>query len=710
MNRGFPYGVRCESTERASKRKKWRVAFEGTAGCEAAECDSPRFGIGLFIEEGAYTTLASAVAILVVLTLLFSSVTAIWSMSRAGDVQVAADATALAGANVVSSYSTAATVVDASILSLGLAGFCLVGVGLVGLLIPGVNAAAKETVDAGIKMLDMRNDFAQSASRGLQKLEESLPYLVAANSLKVCLEQCGESTRYTGAALVVPQESASVFSAIESDAFDVTKLQETSDSLDTAADDLAAAAEERARKNEAAWLADCGRDGMNMQERAARLSGLSAAENPDYASSITWDPNIALDRARAYYQWRYSNDSVTEGGDEGAADAAARHVFYGYACEVLADARVWEEDGVCCSNVELLPRNTSEVTSTHLYTDVMWPSTYENGKLAMHYSRACSGAKGKAGPLMSFAGQGGAFCSVCRFDVGDLGKTPAASTSIDNGFEYHLREFILALDEYVAARNHELELERAAQERAEAASSAFDEALSSLGGKRPRIAPPGRYGCVAAVVAGEASAPDSLNTSFAATGALSSRGAISAAVLAPDAATKENNVLSRFFSSFESEGGGGAAGLVNDVMGIWGSLLVGYGDMQESLDSAFGKLQGALKKLGLGKVGTWINEAVDGAVSGLGLQAVDLSLRKPVLVDSAKVLAKSDFADAANLQEKLRALPIGTTDPVALLQQLGAKVGDYIADSTFTLAEIPLPNGKKIPLKVKLRDFMGGGS
>ena len=51
----------------------------------------------LFIEDGAYTTLSSAVVILVVPTLLFSSTAAIWSMSRAGDTQVAADSGALAG-------------------------------------------------------------------------------------------------------------------------------------------------------------------------------------------------------------------------------------------------------------------------------------------------------------------------------------------------------------------------------------------------------------------------------------------------------------------------------------------------------------------------------------------------------------------------------------------------------------------------------------
>ena len=122
-----------------------------------------RHGVDLFIEDGAYTTVASAVSILVVLTLLFSTVTAVWSLSRAGDVQVAADATALAGSNVVGSYYTAATVVDAAVLSMGLAGFCVTGTGLVGLLIPGANAIAVETIKTGVKLLETRNKFATSA-------------------------------------------------------------------------------------------------------------------------------------------------------------------------------------------------------------------------------------------------------------------------------------------------------------------------------------------------------------------------------------------------------------------------------------------------------------------------------------------------------------------------------------------------------------------
>lgn len=101
--RGFPHGEREERAD--------------------ADSQSGLCAIDLFVtEEGAYTTVASAVAMLVVLALLFSAVSAVWSLSRSAGVQAVADSAALAGSNVVSSYHTAATVVDASIASLGFAG------------------------------------------------------------------------------------------------------------------------------------------------------------------------------------------------------------------------------------------------------------------------------------------------------------------------------------------------------------------------------------------------------------------------------------------------------------------------------------------------------------------------------------------------------------------------------------------------------------
>ena len=670
-----------------------------------------RTGLDLFVEDGAYTTVASAVAMLMVLALVFSAAHAVWSSSRAGDVQVAADATALAGSNVVASYHTAATVLDASILSMGLAGLAMSGAGLVGLLIPGANALAGETIDAGLRMLRTRNEFAVSASRGLERLEGSLPYLVAANAARTCAAQDTESLTYTGTALAVPRESASDFPALAGEQIETGGLETASDALDGIADRLARAAEETAAANEAAWIADCGRDGMNMQERASRLSGISPAQNPDFSSSIAWNPNVALDRARAYYRWRFEHDVPEGSGVEEQADAAARHAFYGYACEQLSDAEVTESGGRASHNVELLPKNTDEVRRTALYTDASWPSSSESEGLTLHFAATCPGATGGSGPMLALSSiEDGAAkeCPVCRFGVGDVGKAPAASTSIDNGFEYHLREFTRALDDYVACRNRELRLERQAKEEAEAAGDSFDAALSTLAGKRPRIAPPGRNGCIALVVSGETDAPVELETTFAQSPELERRGAVSASALAPDAATRENNVLAGFLTAMEERtGGGGAVGLIDDVMGLWGDLLISYGELGEGLDSLMDELLGGLDALGGGEISFWLGERIDGAIRGLGFEAIDLSARKPVLTDSSNVIAASGMTGLADTQGLLRSIPLGATDPAALMQAVGYEVGAYLSSVEFTIAEIPLPSGVSIPLTVRLRDLSG---
>lgn len=665
----------------------------------------------LFItEDGAYTTVASAVAILVVLSLAFSVASASWALSRAGDVQVAADVTALAGSNVVASYSTAATVLDACVLSLGLTGMVVAGVGMVGTLIPPISAESARAVEAGVRMLKTRNEFAVSASKGLSSLERVLPYLVAANGTRACAAQASGESSFTGTALAVPRTSDSDFPAIAGQQIDTEALEDAATQLDDAASALKGLAEESQQKKRAAWLADCGREGRNMQERAASLTSLSALENPDYASSITWSPAVGLERARSYYRWRLAHEAPAGESVEARADSAARRAFYRYALDALDKAEVTDsEDGVR-STIPLLPKNTDEVRGTALFTDVSWPSTVESGETVLHFDGSCPGATGPAGPLVSFASmESGAVreCSTCRFGVGDVGKTPAASTSIDNGFEYHLREFTLALNEYVDARQRELEAERRAQKSAERAGSSFEEALSELGGRRPRIAPPGRFGCVAIVAAGPLAAPEELDTSFAEPAGVPERGAIAAAVLARDAATRENNTLSVFLSGLEERAAGdGAPGIVGDLMDFWGGLLISYGDISNGLNTLADRLIGDLGSLGMGPVATFLGNRLRGVVRALDLEPVDLSLKKPVLTDSANVLAHSDVPSLTEAQQLLRRIPVGTDDPQAVLSALEYEVEEYIGGLEFTLATIPVPGGGSIPITIDMGELL----
>lgn len=684
-----------------------------------------RAGIDLFIEDGAYTTLSSAVVILVVLTLLFSSTAAIWSMSRAGDTQAAADSGALAGANVVSSYHTAATVVDASILSLGLAGFATIGTGLVAILIPGAELAAGDMVDTGIEIIKTRNKFAKSASKGLQKIETALPYLVAARATQAVSAQDTEGATYTGTALAVPKTSESDFVALEGSEISTDVIKDTSKDLERAADELQKASEETAKAKERAWLADCGGSDPAsvgscscMWERARSLAKLSDIENPHYASSVTWEPQVALDRAKAYYRLRLANEAPQGSSVETKAESAARKAFYTYASAEVNRAYITEDGDRTTSYIPLLPRNTDEVRATELYTDAAWPTSTNDGKTYLHYGTSCPNyKKGTPGGLASVAAYDGQDkCNRCHFGVSSLGAVAAPSTSIENGFEYHFDRFKDALKKYVECRNKELELMRQTEDEADRAGNAFDEAIKALSGERPRIAPPGRNGVVALAVSGAISSPDELNSSFNTTVRLGDRGAISAAVLAPDDATAQNNVLSRFFSTLE-ERSGGVAGVLDGVMDVWGRLLVGYGDIQGSADELMDEMIDGLggSSGALGSIASWLGDTVSASVAALGLEPCDLRLRKPVLTDTANVIKSpgSDITGLSKVQDKLRSIPLGVTDPKALCEALEYQVERTISGAVFTLAEIPLPGGGSIPLTVDvatLAGALGGGS
>ena len=684
-----------------------------------------RAGIDLFIEDGAYTTLSSAVVILVVLTLLFSSTAAIWSMSRAGDTQAAADSGALAGANVVSSYHTAATVVDASILSLGLAGFATIGTGLVAILIPGAELAAGDMVDTGIEIIKTRNKFAKSASKGLQKIETALPYLVAARATQAVSAQDTEGAIYTGTALAVPRTSESDFVALEGSEISTDAIKDTSKDLERAADELQKASEETAKAKERAWLADCGGSVPAsvgscscMWERVRSLAKLSDIENPHYASSVTWEPQVALDRAKAYYHQRLANEKPQGSSVETKAESAARKAFYTYASTEVNRAYVTEDGDEVTSYIPLLPRNTDEVRVTELYTDAVWPTSTNDGKTYLHYGTSCPNyKKGTPGGLASVAAYDGQDkCNRCHFGVSSLGAVAAPSTSIENGFEYHFDRFKNALEKYVECRNKELELMRQTEDEADRAGNAFDEAIKALSGERPRIAPPGRNGVVAFAVSGAISSPDELNSSFNTTVGLGERGAISAAVLAPDDATAQNNVLSRFFSTLE-ERSGGVAGVLDGVMDVWGRLLVGYGDIQGSADELMDEMIDGLGGSSgtLGSIASWLGDTVSASVAALGLEPCDLRLRKPVQTDTANVIKSpgSDITGLSKVQDKLRSIPLGVTDPKALCEALEYQVERTISGTVFTLAEIPLPGGGSIPLTVDvatLAGALGGGS
>lgn len=660
-------------------------------------------------DEGGFTTVAVAVALMLSLTLVFAAASAGWVASRSSEVQRVADASALAGANAVAAFSTVAQVLDACVLSLGVTGMVVYGAGLVASCVPGLTAVGAQLCATGGQILEARRGFARSAASGLERLEAALPALVVANSASCVAANGEDGLSYVGCALPVPLESGSDFSALLADADDAP-LDGLSERMRDASLDAQEARERADEALERGWMADCGSRPHSLHERAGALAGLPSSANPHYPSCETWGFGVPLVRARAYYAARLANERVVGSTPEELTNAACRRAFYEYALGRVRSGS-WAEhpDGTVEADLPLLPRNADETRATELYTRVAWPCTDEGGSRTLHSSLDCPGATGGPSGSASLAQlDAGAVsrCPQCQMDVGDLGRVASASTSIENGFEHHWRIIVEASEDYEAARDDLAAAEARTRELAEEGELEFERALEQLTTGRPTLRPPGAWGCVAVVARPEGTVvPTELTASFLSSAELPAGAAVSAATLAPDESTAENNVLASFFDSL-SASDSVLGGALDGVMELWGSLLVGYG-------SAHGRVaevgEGFLERLdGVmgGSVGAWLRDQLGGVMRDLGLEPVDMRLRKPVLTNSRDVLERGGVEQASAVRDLLSRLP-DSASVADLARAVGVTPPAALGEGGLTVAELPIPGtGISIPLSV---DLTGAG-
>lgn len=666
-------------------------------------------------DEGGFTTVAVAIALLVSLSLVFGSAAAQWVGARSAEVQQVADAAALSGENSVAAYSTVAQVLDACVLSMGLAGFVTCGAGLAVSCVPGLSAKGAQITKAGARVLDARRDFSRQASEGLKRLEGMLPALVVANSGSCVRANSREGLDYVGCAVPFPLESQSDFGALE-DGAQGNALTDLADRLGEESS-KAQEAKERAREAlERGWAADCGSSPYCLRERAEHLAGLAEVENPYYASPESWTFGAPLLRARRYYAARLRSATLDGRDPEEVTDAACRRAFYSFALgEVRGGEYVELDDGAVRASLPSLPCNAEQTRKTGLYTDALWPVTQEQGGRTLHSWAGCPGATGGAAGTASLQelDQGAVSrCETCRMDVSQMGRVAAASTSIENGFEHHWRLVVEAASDYEAARAELANAERSVRDLAGEGAQTFAEAVRQLSVRRPKLCPPGAWGCVAIVARGESAAtPSELTSAFVSTGRIPAGAAISAAVLAPDGATAENNVLSSFFDGLAGSGSL-VGGVADGVLGLWGRLLVGYGSLATSVSTNVTDFLGNLDGVFGGSTGSWLADRLGETVSLLGIQPADMSLRKPVLTNSQNVLDKSGLDGTATVRGLVEALPESGS-----VMDYARALGIWAADEygpTITVAELEIPGTDvSIPLTIdvsKLGDYLRGGT
>ena len=660
-------------------------------------------------DDGGYTTLAMAVALLVSLTLAFGTAAAQWSLARSADVQEVADAAALAGENCVASFSTVAQTLDACVLTMGLAGVVTCGAGLIVAAIPPLQAKSVAIMDAGRKVLQARKDFARSAAKGLKKLEGALPALIMANSASCAAANSAGGVSYVGMAVPFPQTSQSDFSFLEDDL--------DSEEMEQDARDLA---EESAKKEEAheraeeakerAWRADNVNDPMCLWSRSQSLAGMSPALNPHYESMDGWTFEYARIRARNYYARRYALEPQTGATPDELQRSCARKQFYGYAYEAIGRMSCVDTPEEVSMNLDVLPHNADMVRPTRLYTDTVWPCTSEEDGVVLHCSLDCPGATGPFVGSSSLASidQGATLrCATCLMDVRAMGNVASASTNIDNGFEHYWRIVVEASRAYEPARREEIRAEKAMKEAAEEGRDAFDEAMEILAVDRPKLCPPGAWGCVSVVCRPSTTTiPSELTAAFVSGTRLPRGAAMAGAVLAPDDATAHNTVLTRAFDGLRAGGGAPALDLVGSITGLWGDLLVGYGSAYGDVSSAAERFLGGVEGVLGEDVATWLRTKLSGLVSAAGFEPADLRLRKPVIINSQTVLDKAGYTSIAKAREVIQQLPTSREELIALLR---SQVEEKLGSGTFTVCELPIPGleGVRIPLTIDLSKVGG---
>ncbi len=627
----------------------------------------------LFRDEAGLTTTSMVLALLVSLALIFSSAQVYRVNSLSAEVQDVADAAALSAESQVGEFMIAARFCDAVSLTLSLTGIAATGIGIVALCVPPISPVGKALVEAGQRTLQARDAFAQRACDVLNALQKALPYYAAACAANVAAanNEMSQGSHYVGAAVLVPLEGKTL--KVKGAPASATLADDAVARKDEIAD-AAKRAEEACEQVEEAklrgFMRDCGdAPAYCMTERAETLAGLSGSANPQYTSVDAWSFSVPLARAQAYYAARLSQEAPVGEGSAEQARSELRRVFYRYASDQVAQGYVHDDGGSFEACFPRLPRNTAEMRDTTLYTDQTFPlSQSEDGEPMLHAWAGCAGCSSVAGAgtLAQAEADGYAICPVCGFDAASLGSVAAASSSIDNGFEYHYDAVAQAAEDYEGARRTADEQKAQATKSTSGLFDLMKEALSECAGKRIKAQPPGHDGAVAFVVNAANQEPQTgfENRFVESKGFLGPRAAVAGATLVDEGSDDDGNVITSMLDGIRADGGA-ATQAADVVLSLWTGFLTAYADGQKSLEETIEKTLNRIPTRSKSGIGTQASKKLKKAIKDVNLDPANLGSLKPVLVNSGHVASKDkgDFAQRyIQVKGQVAAHPMASTD------------------------------------------------
>lgn len=678
----------------------------------------------LFWAEEGFSTVGMVLALLISISLIFTAARVYEINSCSSRVQEVADAAALAAENTVGEFYLVAGICDAVLLSLSLTTAGCLGLSVVCACVPPASGFSKTFLEMAQKTKKARDSFSKSANESLERLAQALPFIAAVKAQEVysANSSLSDGAHYQGIVVLSPWEvetgdSLSFHDSDES----LSEVEQSRDSLE----DVAAQAEEAAKRaNE--WKQyghehdSISPDAYCMYERAAKLAGMAGSDNPFFSSVDTWSFGASLERAKTYYRLRYQTEAPNGQSVDELSNSALRKRFYAYAQETVGRGYVHETELSFEAFFPRLPKNTDEMRSTILYTEAVYPKTIDaQGLSVLHAWSGCPGlAQGSngVGSIQEMDAAGSyAPCPYCKFVPSSMGKVAAASSSIQNGFEYHYNEVAKAADEYQKAREELDPLNQQAKDMAggllDSVGKAFVEACS----QRIDITPPGHYGVISLVSdtgTAQTRFPSSLVSSEG-VGGLGARVALSSATLVKESSDEGRNVVASFLDGLSGEGSA-VVGAAKIALRMWSGFLGVYTQGHDALLETVESVLNGIPLMGASGLGSWASGALKDTVEGFGFAPVDLAARKAVLVNSQHVLKADDSAFSARLLSAKEAalMSQGNGGIDGALSCVQSAAMDAIAGlgGEFTIATIVLFDGVvEIPVTVALPQAITGG-
>ncbi|MEG1561568.1 MAG: molybdenum cofactor biosynthesis enzyme [Raoultibacter sp.] len=686
---------------------------ERFAGCPRAAARD------VFHNEGGFSTLGMVLALLVTLALIFTTAQVQRVESASAGIQNVADAAALAAENPVAEFFIIARVCDAVVLSLSLTAVATLGLGVAALCVPATLPLAEKLLKAAGDVIKTRDSFAKKAAKGLNELQKALPFLCAANAAAVVAANSDEAagTHYVGFALILPSAGEEIVVGGQEAA------QKLSEELETQKEAIAQAAqqaEEEAKKVNAEKLIgfqhDCGNNpNYCLYERAATLVSLPASANPLYRSVDAWNFGVALKRAQAYYPARLAAEVALDDSVEEQARSALRSVFYTYASVQLARGYVQETDTSFKADFPELPANTEQMKQTDLYTEAVYPLTGSGADAMAHAWVGCPAAQGFLGKtsIAAMEAAGFAECPQCHFAASSLGKVAAASTSIENGFEFHYAKVAQAAKAYQKAREAYDPLTQQVKGDIGGLMQSIKEAFSQAVAARIEVEPPGRRGALAFVVnTARQPAQRGFESSFVKSNAtLGMQAAVSASVLVGDKAQEGSNIIASALDGIVQKSDNLVVAGLDEVLDLWSALLFAYLEGQQALQEGIKNAVDSIPLASESGLGTWAAAALCDLVETVGLQPVDLDASKPVVVNTAHIAAADDSSLAVRyteVQQHAVSVAQHTSGDIfsSVIDQMEAGALESLEgfDGEITLASIEFfgEGGPSIPLTIVL--------